>query len=57
MEYRYGTQNYLMEPGDTLQSEGDIRPGPAGPAADPVPAGDRVQWCRRLTGPRRPAAA
>ncbi len=28
LEYSYGTQNYLMEPGDTLQFEGDIPHGP-----------------------------
>jgi quercetin dioxygenase-like cupin family protein/DNA-binding XRE family transcriptional regulator len=28
MEYSYGTQAYLMEPGDTLQFEGDIPHGP-----------------------------
>jgi ribosome-binding protein aMBF1 (putative translation factor) len=28
MEYGYGTQRYLMEPGDTLQFEGEIAHGP-----------------------------
>jgi transcriptional regulator with XRE-family HTH domain len=28
LEYSYGTQSYLMEPGDTLQFEGDIPHGP-----------------------------
>jgi len=28
MEYSYGSQTYLMEPGDTLQFEGDIPHGP-----------------------------
>jgi hypothetical protein len=30
------TQNYLMEPGDTLQFEGDIRYGPARLARLPI---------------------
>jgi transcriptional regulator with XRE-family HTH domain len=36
MEYSYGTQNYLMEPGDTLQFEGDIPHGPTQLAELPI---------------------
>jgi transcriptional regulator with XRE-family HTH domain len=36
MEYSYGTQRYLMEPGDTLQFEGDIPHGPTGLAELPI---------------------
>jgi DNA-binding XRE family transcriptional regulator len=36
MEYSYGTQNYLMEPGDTLQFEGDIPHGPTRLAQLPI---------------------
>ncbi len=36
MEYSYGTQNYLMEPGDTMQFEGDIPHGPTQLAQLPI---------------------
>jgi DNA-binding XRE family transcriptional regulator len=36
MEYSYGTQRYVMEPGDTLQFEGDIPHGPTGLAELPI---------------------
>jgi transcriptional regulator with XRE-family HTH domain len=36
MEYSYGRQHYLMEPGDTMQFEGDIPHGPTGLAALPI---------------------
>jgi hypothetical protein len=55
---RNGLGYYQMEPGDTLQFWGDI---PHGRTAAQLPIrflpGTVVQWCRRLTGPRRPAAA
>jgi transcriptional regulator with XRE-family HTH domain len=36
MEYGYGTQRYRMEPGDTLQFEGDIAHGPTELIALPI---------------------
>ena len=45
MEYGYGTQRYRMEPGDTLQFEGEIAHGPhrSDQAADPVPLDHRLR--------------
>jgi len=36
MEYGYGAQRYLMEPGDCLQFEGDIPHGPSGLIKFPI---------------------